>query len=292
MDGRPLARGPRYGPAGRYLLFDDISENRMLRWDETTGAVGTFRQPSGYANGTTLDAQARLITCEQGNRRVVRTEHDGRLTVLADRLDGRRLNSPYDAVVPSDGSVWFTDPPYGILSDYEGERAEPETDGCHVYRVDAADGRCRIVADDFQRPNGLAFSVDERALSVADTSRNHIRRFAVEGDGLRGGEVLATCGAGVFDGLRPDTAGRVWAAAGDGVHCFDPDGTLLGKLRRPEECSNLAFGGAKRNRIFVCATTSLYSALLTVNGAPGPLGRRGSAIGRAPDAPRVTPAWG
>ena len=155
------AEGPVYVPAGRYLLWSDIPNDRMLRWDEVTGAVGAFREPAGYANGNTLDAVGRLITCEHGNRRVSRTEHDGSITTIADRFDGKRLNSPNDVVVRSDGSIWFTDPAYGIDSDYEGHRAESEIGGCHVYRVDGLTGACSMVADDFNRPNGLAFTDDE-----------------------------------------------------------------------------------------------------------------------------------
>jgi gluconolactonase len=266
--GGRWTEGPVYVPAGRYLLFDDIPNDRMLRYDECTGAVGVFRQPAGYANGNTLDRQGRLVTCEQGARRVTRTEHDGSRTVLAERFEGKRLNSPNDVVERSDGSLWFTDPSYGIDSDYEGERAQSEIGGCHVYRVDPHSGRVQVVADDLERPNGLAFSRDERRLFVADTRRNHLRVFDVRDDGsLTGGEAIAACSAGVFDGLRLDREGRIWAAAGDGVHCFADDGTLLGKLRLPETVSNLTFGGPKRNRLFVCATTSLYSILLTVNGA-------------------------
>jgi gluconolactonase len=274
FEGCRWAEGPVYVPAGRYLLWNDIPNDRMLRWDEATGAVGVFRQPSGYANGNTLDRAGRLVTCEHGNRRVTRTEHDGAITVVADRYDGKRLNSPNDVVVRSDRSIWFTDPSYGIDSDYEGHRAASEIGACHVYRVDPASGDCRIVADDFVRPNGLAFSLDERRLYIADTRVNHIRLFDVSEDGrLAGGDVFAECTVGVFDGIRLDSAGRVWAAAGDGVHCFDPDGTLIGKLRLPEVVSNLVFGGPKRNRLFVTATTSVYSILLNVNGAPYPFDR-------------------
>jgi gluconolactonase len=268
-DGCRWAEGPVYVAAGRYLLWNDIPNDRMLRWDEESGNVGVFRRPSGYANGNTLDRQGRLVTCEHGNRRVSRTEHDGSITVIADRWDGKRLNSPNDVVVRSDGSIWFTDPSYGIDSDYEGHRAESETGGCHVYRVDPATGECRAVATDFVRPNGLAFSLDERHLYIADTRVNHIRVFEVaDGGALAGGRVFTTCSAGVFDGFRLDDTGRLWAAAGDGVHCFDPDGTLIGKLLLPEPVSNLVFGGPKRNRLFVTATTSVYSILLNVNGAP------------------------
>jgi len=269
------AEGPVYIPAGRYLVWSDIPNDRMLRWDETTGVVGVFRQPSGYANGGTLDAQGRLISCEHGNRRVSRTEHDGSITTIADRFEGKRLNSPNDAVVRSDGSIWFTDPSYGIESDYEGHRAESEIGSCNVYRVDAVTGECRLVADDFVRPNGLAFSRDESSLYVADTRADHIRIFAVTADGgLTDSRVFAECPEGVFDGIRLDTEGRVWAAAGHGVHCFDPDGTLIGKLRLPEPVSNLVFGGPKRNRLFITASTSVYSLLMTVNGAAAPWQRR------------------
>jgi gluconolactonase len=263
--------GPAYVPAGRYLVWNDIPNDRMLRWDETTGTVGVFRSPSGYANGNTVDREGRLVTCEQGNRRVTRTEHDGTLTVLADRYRGARLNSPNDVVVASDGSIWFTDPSYGIDSDYEGVRAETELDGCHVYRIHPGSGDVVKVADDFVRPNGLAFSFDESLLYVVDTRRNHLRSFTVLPDGrLDGGEVLAECSAGVFDGIRLDTAGRIWAAAGDGVHCFAVDGTLIGKLRLPEVCSNLTFGGLRRNWLVVTASTSVYAIRMNINGATRP----------------------
>jgi gluconolactonase len=265
------AEGPVYLPAARSLVWSDIPNDRMLRWDEATGDVGLFRHPCGYTNGHTLDAEARIVSCEHGGRRVSRTEHDGSVTTLADRADGKRLNSPNDVVVRRDGSIWFTDPSYGIDSDYEGYRAASETDGCHVYRIDPATGACARVADDFVRPNGLAFSDDERTLFIADTRRNHIRRFTV-GDHLQLTDdgVFAECTNGVFDGFRFDTAGRIWAAAGDGLHCFAPDGMLIGKLHIPEPVANLVFGGPKRNRLFVTASTSLYSILTNVNGAAGP----------------------
>jgi gluconolactonase len=268
------AEGPAYFPAGRYLVWSDIPHDRMLRWDETTGAVGTFRQPAGYSNGNTVDRQGRLVTCEHGHRRVTRTEHDGSMTVIADRYDGKRLNSPNDVVVKSDGSIWFTDPAYGIDSDYEGHRAESEIGACHVYRVDPFSGRCQVVVDDFVRPNGLAFSPDERRLYISDTGSSHvpdgprhIRVFKVADEGtLSGGAVFATCTVGAFDGFRLDDEGRIWTSAGDGVHCYDPDGTLVGKIYTPEPVANVVFGGPKRNRLFICATTSLYAVLLPVNG--------------------------
>ncbi|MEU3273298.1 SMP-30/gluconolactonase/LRE family protein [Saccharomonospora sp. NPDC006951] len=262
--------GPAYFPAGRYLVFSDIPNDRLLRWDETTGAVGVFRQPAGYTNGHSVDRAGRLLSCEQGNRRVTRTEHDGSITVLADRWNGKRLNSPNDLVERSDGSIWFTDPSYGIDSDYEGHKAESEIGGCHVYRIDQHTGEVAIVADDFTRPNGLAFSVDERKLYIADTRAepSHIRVFdVVGGNRLTGGDIFATCDAGRFDGVRLDTEGRVWAAAHDGLHCFDPDSTLLGKLRMPEVVSNLTFGGPKRNELFITASSSLYSIRVSFTGA-------------------------
>ncbi|MFB7798075.1 SMP-30/gluconolactonase/LRE family protein [Isoptericola sp. NPDC056134] len=265
--GGRWTEGPLYVPAGRYLLFSDIPNDRVLRWDEADGSVSVLESPARYPNGRTIDRQGRVVTCRQGARRVERTEHDGSTTVLADRWRGRRLNSPNDVVVSADGAVWFTDPPYGITTDYEGERADPEIDGCHVYRVDPATGDVTAVATDFERPNGLALSVDGTHLYVADTHRRHLRVFAVDGGRLAGGEVFAELDGGP-DGVRVDTAGRVWVAAGEALHVLDPDGTLLGRLHLPEEVSNLAFGGRKRNRLFVTASTSVYSILLTVNGAP------------------------
>jgi gluconolactonase len=273
-EGCRWAEGPVYVPAGRYLVWSDIPNDRLLRWDETTGVVGVFRQPANYANGQTLDGAGRLLTCEQGTRRVTRTEHDGSTTVIADRYDGKRFNSPNDVVVRSDGSIWFTDPAYGIDSNYEGYQAESEIGACHVYRVDPQTGECSIVADDFERPNGLTFSLDEQRLYVADSRTNHIRVFDVTEDGgLTGGAVFTECRAGV-DGLRLDDTGRVWAAAGDGLHCHDLDGTLIGKLLVPESVANFVFGGRKGNHLFICASTSVYSLLVTVNGAPLPFERR------------------
>jgi gluconolactonase len=265
--------GPAYFPAGRYLLFSDIPNDRTLRWDETTGAVGVFDHSSGFANGHTVDRLGRLISCEHGHRRVTRVEHDGSTTVLADKYRNKKLNSPNDVVERADGSVWFTDPSYGIDTDYVGHRADNVLGGCYVFRVDPADGSVRLVADDFVRPNGLAFSADERQLYIVDTASapSHIRRFDVADDGaLTGGEIFGTCDAGAFDGIRLDTAGRVWAAAGDGLHCFHPDGTLLGKLLVPEVTSNLTFGGRQRNQLFLTASTSLYTIRVNFVGARYP----------------------
>jgi len=274
-EGCRWAEGPAYMAAGRFLVWSDIPNDRMLRWDEATGAVGPFRQPAGYTNGNTVDRQGRLVTCEHGGRRVTRTEHDGSISVLADRYEGARLNSPNDVVVRSDGSVWFTDPSYGIDTDYEGHRATPEVDGCHVYRLDPDSGDLRRVIDTMNRPNGLAFSLDERLLYVSDTGRGdgpdgppHMRVFTVADDGtLDGGALFATPTAGSFDGFRLDEDGRIWTSAGDGVHCYDPDGTLLGKVLVPETVANVVFGGPKHNRLFIAAATSLYAVYLRVRGA-------------------------
>lgn len=274
-DGCRWVEGPAYFPAGRYLIWSDIPNDRIMRWDETNGITSVFRHPAGYTNGHTVDRQGRLVSCEHGGRRVSRTELDGTITTIADRYQGRRLNSPNDVVVKSDGSIWFTDPAYGIETDYEGHKSPMEVDGCYVYRVDPASGDIAVVADDFVRPNGIAFSPDERKLYIADTGATHakdgprhIRVFDVKDDGtLSGGDVFATCTNGFFDGFRFDTEGRLWTSAGDGVHCYDPDGTLIGKILVPGPVANVVFGGPKRNRLFICATTCVYSSYLFVNGA-------------------------
>jgi gluconolactonase len=258
------AEGPAYFPAHRALVWSDIPNDRMLRYDEATGEVGVFRAPAGYTNGHTVDRQGRLVSCEHGARRVTRTEHDGSLTVLADAYQGKRLNSPNDVVVRSDDTVFFTDPLYGIEGWYEGYAAEPELDRCYVFRVDPS-GEVSVVADDFDRPNGLAFSLDERRLYVSDTGApKHMRVLEPDGGNSR---EFAQCTVGGFDGFRLDEHGRIWTSAGDGVHVYDPDGTLLGKVQVPETVANVAWGGAKRNRLYICATTSLYAVLLPVRGA-------------------------
>jgi gluconolactonase len=270
------SEGPAYFPAGRYLLWSDIPNDRIMRWDETDGHVSVFRTPANNANGNTVDRQGRLVSCEHLERRVTRTEFDGTITVLADRVDGRRLNSPNDVVVRSDGSVWFTDPSYGIEHDYEGTRQEPELDGCHVYRIDPDTAAVTKVADGFARPNGLAFSPDESTLYVSDSGVTHdpdgphqIRAFAVD-DGattLSGGDVFATCEGGFFDGFRFDEDGRLWTSSPAGVQCYDPDGTLIGMVRVPEFVANVCFGGRYRNRLFITATTCVYSVFLMLRGA-------------------------
>lgn len=271
--GARWSEGPVWFAAGRYLLWSDIPNNRILRWDETDGSVSVFREPSNNTNGHAVDRQGRLVSCEHLTRRVTRTELDGSITVLADSWQGKRLNSPNDVVVKSDGSIWFTDPSYGILFDYEGERADSEIGACHVYRVDP-DGTVDAVATDYVKPNGLAFSPDESLLYIADTGMTHtpggpkhIRRHQVNADGtLSGGEVFADCTNGLFDGFRVDRDGRIWSSAADGVHCYAPDGRLIGKVLIPELVANVCFGGARLNRLFICGTTSLYSVFLNVNG--------------------------
>ena len=271
FEGCRWAEGPAWFPLMRSVVWSDIPNDRMLRWDETTGVTGVLRHPAGYTNGNTVDREGRLVSCEHGNRRVTRTEHDGSITVIADAHDGKRLNSPNDVVVKSDGSIWFTDPPYGIDSDYEGHKGEVEQSGNFVYRVDPVTGGIRVVADDFDRPNGLAFTPDETRLVISDTGNvnpKHIRICDVSDAGtLSGGELFAECTVGGFDGFRFDDAGRIWSSAGDGVHCIDRDGALIGKILVPEGVANVVFGGAKRNRLFICGTTSLYSMMLPVQGA-------------------------
>lgn len=263
------AEGPAYFPGGRYLVWSDIPNNRILRYDETNDSISVFRSPSNYANGHTVDRKGRLVSCEHGARQVTRTAHDGRIAVIADNFEGKRLNSPNDVVVSSDGAIWFTDPPYGILVDYEGHRAESEIGRNLVFRVDARTGDIRIAADGFDKPNGLAFSPDEQTLYVADSGEpKHMRAFDVSPDGRLGQDrVFAVCTAGRFDGFRLDEDGRIWTSTDDGVHCYEPDGRLIGKILVPEIVSNVCFGGFKRNRLFITATTSLYAIYLRVNGA-------------------------
>jgi len=281
--GMRWAEGPVYFGDGGFLVWSDIPNDRLLRWTSESGAVSVFRQPSHYSNGNTRDLQGRLITCEHGARRVSRTEHDGRIAVLAERYEGKRLNSPNDAVVHSDGGVWFTDPTYGIGGDYEGHQAEQELPTA-VYRLDPDSGRLEVVADDLLMPNGLAFSPDESRLYVADTGITervdgppHIRVFEVDGGKrLRGGRIFAPMRPAFSDGLRVDVAGNVWTSAGwvgsgsDGVHCLSPEGELLGRILLPEVCANLCFGGPNKNRLFMTASTSLYSLYVNTRGAGHP----------------------
>lgn len=269
------AEGPVWVGDGRYLLWSDIPNNRVLRWDEETGAVSIFRKPSNNANGHTRDRQGRLIACEHDARRVVRFEYDGAITVLADSYNGKPLNSPNDVVVKSDGSIWFTDPTYGIDSDYEGDAARSEIGASFLYRL-SPDGDLSVVARDRVQPNGLAFSPDETTLYVVDTGASHrpglpvtIHSYPVIDDGAALGRprLLATCPKGYFDGMRCDVHGNIWTSAGQAVFCYAADGVHLGTIEIGEIVANLCFGGIKRNRLYVCAQTSLYGLFLNTRGA-------------------------
>jgi gluconolactonase len=280
------AEGPVYFPAGRYVLFSDIPNNRIMRFSEDDGHLSVYRQPSMNSNGNTIDREGRLITCEHAGRRVTRTEHDGSITVIADKYNGKRLNSPNDAVVTSDGAIWFTDPVYGIGGYYEGIKADPEQDKHNVYRVDPKSGEVRVVVDDFVEPNGIALSPDEKKLYVIDTgftdgpdNPSHIRVFDlnVEQGKVGNNKVFADMPKpSITDGVRCDTEGRVWCSVGwgdtneDGVRCYTKDGELLGKIHIPETVANLCFGGQQRNRLYICGSTSLYAVYTSAQGAMKP----------------------
>ncbi len=266
------AEGPVWFGDARCLLWSDIPNDRILRWDEETAATTVFRKPSRNANGNTRDREGRLISCEHGAHRVTRTEYDGGITVLMDRWEGRRLNSPNDVVVHSDGSVWFTDPEFGILGYYEGERAEPELP-TNVYRVDPRTGEASVVAGDIARPNGLAFSPDERVLYVVECGVSPRRLLAYDVDGARLSRrrEFIDAGPGTPDGFRCDVDGNLWCGWGmgdglDGVMVFNPAGAPIGRIALPERCANLCFGGRHRNRLFMAASQSLYSLYVNTQG--------------------------
>jgi gluconolactonase len=276
--GSRWGEGPIWFGDGRYLIWSDIPNNRMLRWDETSGAVSVFRQPSNNSNGNTRDRQGRLVTCEHLARRVTRTEYDGSITVICDRFEGKRLNSPNDVVVKSDGSIWFTDPRFGILSNYEGDIAESELP-MNVYRVDGKNGAVTVVADGVNAPNGLAFSPDEKKLYIVE-SRSVPRTIlsydvAASGDKISNRKLLIDSGPqGTPDGFRCDIDGNLWCGWGmsaelDGVRVFSPQGEPIGHIELPERCANLCFGGRKRNRLFMAAAHSLYSLYVNTQGAAG-----------------------
>lgn len=270
--GFDWVEGPVWFGDQNCLLFSDIPSNRIMRWSED--GVSVFRNPSNYTNGHTRDRQGRLVSCEHGMRRVTRTEWDGSITVIADGYQGKPLNSPNDVIVAPDGAVWFTDPHYGIGTDYEGFKS-PQELPCQVYRVDPS-GQIEAVISDMACPNGLAFSPDGKRLYVADTGRmfhsdpQHIRVFDVLDGRPENGRVFHTISPGCADGIRCDTEGNVWSSAGDGVHCIAPDGRLLGKILVPEIVSNICFGGRAKHRLFITATTSVYSVILNRNGAQWP----------------------
>jgi gluconolactonase len=261
------AEGPVWLPDRESLVWSDIPNDRMLSWSENDGVVD-FRSPCGKSNGSTLDREGRIVTCEHTTNRVVRTEHDGTVNVLVERYQGRRLNSPNDVVVKTDGSIWFTDPPYGLLSEREGRIRESELDGNFVFRLDSATGELTIVARDLERPNGIAFSPDESVLYVADSRpARHIRAFGVRDGQLEDSRVFAVIDEGVPDGFRVDTAGNLWSSAADGLHVFAPDGTLLGKIMIPEKVANLEFGARDRSTLFITASTSLYALHVGTKGS-------------------------
>jgi gluconolactonase len=278
--GYRWAEGPVYFRDGGYLLWSDIPNNRMMRWSEDDGHVSVFRSPSNYANGNTRDREGRLITCEHDTRRVTRTEHDGRITVLIDTFEGKKLNAPNDAVVTQDGAIWFTDPGYGILGNYEGHRDTLELPP-QVYRLDPRGGRATVAAGGFGRPNGIALSPDERRLYVIDTGMptggSNMRVFDIAGERLTNDRVfIANFGTGITDGVRTDMEGNVWCSMGwgnpqeDGVRCYTSTGDLIGKIHLPETCANLCFGGQKKNRLFMTASTSVYAVYVEAVGAMVP----------------------
>jgi len=276
--GYRWAEGPVWFGDGRFLLWSDIPNNRIVKWEEETGAVSVFRKPSNFANGNTRDRQGRLVTCEHGGRRVSRTEYDGTITVIADRYQGKPLNSPNDVVVKSDGSVWFTDPPFGLLGYYEGYLAKQELP-THVYRVDGATGELTVVADDVNCPNGLAFSPNESILYVIEsrsTPRNVLAYDVVDGGRrIANRRTLIAAGPGTPDGMRCDIDGNLWCGWGmgdpalDGVAIFNPDGRLIGRIDLPERCANLCFGGTYRNRLFMASSKSVYALYVNTQGAAG-----------------------
>ncbi|RWN29220.1 MAG: SMP-30/gluconolactonase/LRE family protein [Mesorhizobium sp.] len=276
--GSRWAEGPVYVPAARHLLWSDIPNDRLLRYDETDGSVSVFETHCNNQNGHTLDREGRVVACEHRGRRISRLEHDGQWQSLVEVIDGKRFNSPNDVVVKSDGTIWFTDPVYGIDSHYEGMIARAEIGGSHVYRFDETAGEVGVVITDLVQPNGLAFSPDETILYVSDTGASHVQGLpraikaydvAEDGYSLRPRGTLAGCEAGFFDGFRVDRDGNIWASSADAVRVYAPDGTLIGRILVPEIVSNLCFGGPKRNRLYITAQTSLYS--IYVNAHPAGL---------------------
>jgi gluconolactonase len=277
--GLRWAEGPVWIGDGHYLLWSDIPNNRIMRWDEATGAVSVFRQPSDYANGNTRDREGRLLSCQQGTRSVTRTEHDGTVTVIADKFDGKPLNSPNDIVCKSDGSIWFTDPTFGISGFYEGHKAVPELP-TNVYRWDPKSGKLAVVMGDLNRPNGLAFSPDESILYIIESGTKpsviHAYDMTDGGTALANGRVFITAEEhGTPDGMRIDTDGNLWCGWGmgadalDGVKIYNPDGKRIGAIFLPERCANVCFGGTYRNRLFMASSTSLYSLFVNTQGVAG-----------------------
>jgi gluconolactonase len=280
--GLRWAEGPVYFRDLRCLIWSDIPNNRMMRWLEDDGRVSVFRQPSNYSNGNTRDNEGRLLSCEHDSRRVTRTEHDGTITVLIDSFQGKPLNSPNDLVVASDGGIWFTDPGYGIQGNYESAKQRPFELPTNVYRLDPKTGQANVVVGDFTRPNGLCFSPDEKRMYILDTGitnggPSHCRVFdVVDGTKLANGKIFAEFQPGLADGVRTDVEGNVWMSYGwgdpkeDGVRCYTPEGDLIGKIHLPETVANLTFGGLHKNRLFMCASTSVYAVYVNDTGAQKP----------------------
>lgn len=274
--GHLWTEGPVWFPAHSCLLFSDIPNSKIYRW-LVDGSVSVFRENSEYTNGHTRDREGRLVSCQHGTRSIIRTEHNGTITILADSFDSKKLNSPNDLVVKSDGSIWFTDPTYGILSDYEGYKSDREQANNHVFRFDPSSRKLTVVASDFTQPNGLAFSPDEKLLYIAESGHSHdpdtktvLKVFGViDGTKLDNGRDFAIVSPGIPDGLRADTNGNIWVSAADGVHCLSPDGKLLGKILVPETVSNLTFGGPRGNMMFITATDKVYSIYLNAASANG-----------------------
>ncbi len=277
VTGMRWCEGPVYFGDARCLLWSDIPNNRIMRWDEETRRASIYRAPSNFANGNTRDRQGRLVTCEHDTRRITRTEYDGTITVLMDKFEGKPLNSPNDIVVKSDDSIWFSDPPFGILGNYEGHVATPELP-TNVYRLDKT-GRATVVAGDINRPNGLCFNPDEKKMYIveAGVTPRVIRAYDVAEDGrlLNGRPFITAEAGGTPDGFRCDADGNLWCgwgmgnAAQDGVKIFDPNGKPIGFIALPERCANLCFGGSKRNRLFMAASHSVYSLYVNTQGARG-----------------------
>ena len=272
------SEGPVWFGDGRYLLWSDIPNNRVMRWDEATGEVGEFRKPSTYANGATRDRQGRLVHCEHGERRITRTEYDGTITVVMDQFEGKRLNSPNDVIVASDGAIWFTDPVFGILGNYEGYRSDPELPQ-NVYRIDGQTGVATVVADDILGPNGLCFSPDESILYIVESRGEPTRKIlaydVVDGVKLTNKRIHIDAGPGTPDGMRCDVDGNLWCGWGmgdpalDGVMIYADDGDLIGRIALPERCANVCFGGRANSRLFMAASHSIYALYVNVAGVKG-----------------------
>jgi gluconolactonase len=275
--GSRWGEGPVWIGDLRCLLWSDIPNNRVLKWEEETGAVSVWRKPSNNANGHTRDRQGRIIACEHAGRRVVRFEPDGAITVLAESFQGKRLNSPNDVVVKSDGSIWFTDPPFGLYAFYEGIKTDPELPHTNIYRIDGQSGEIALVADDVNHPNGLAFSPDERILYVIESRSEplNILAYDVNGARLSRRRVFIACKPQETpDGFRVDVDGNLWCGWGmtaeyDGVRVFNSTGVPIGHIHLPERCANLCFGGRNRNRLFMSAAQSLFALYVNTQGAPG-----------------------